>query len=230
MRSTTRPLLFLCLPALMAATQVTAALAGNVERVTLTVPMPSQLDMRGIDTILITRFIIDREEDEVDLNRELIPLLRRGLYKRTNLEILDVDPPSLPEQPLRDLLANNGFWRRMGSTYGADLIISGKVSFDVSDRSGFVTRDVISPVTGQRIRRTVYVDREGLTLWLNLFFIRGSTGALLYEDHFMGDDTVPLGGMDELTGLFSLFEQFEDDIMGILVTRARTVQRYLFTE
>jgi hypothetical protein len=204
--------------------------AKDVSRVTLTVPMPARIDMDGIRTVLVTRFIIDQETESVDLNSEVVALLRRQLHKRTNLQILDVDPPALPEQPLSQLLANTGFWRKLAETYGADLLIAGKAGFEISDRSGFVERDEISPLTGQRVRRTRFVDREGILLDMNLFFIRGSTGRLQYEDHLTGENTLIGMGHDRLASLFTLYEQFEDDILGIVVPSVKTVQRFLFTE
>jgi hypothetical protein len=152
------------------------------------------------------------------------------MRKKTTLDILDVEPPALPEQPLRDLLANTGFWRRMAETHGADLVIAGVAGFEAGDRSGFVQQDEISPYTGQRVRRTRYVEREAFTLRLDLFFIRGSTGQLVYEDQFKAENTVVGRGTDRLTALYGLFEQFEEDIMGIVVPRAQKAQRYLFTE
>ncbi|HXH28085.1 MAG TPA: hypothetical protein VNL37_03505, partial [Candidatus Polarisedimenticolia bacterium] len=143
---------------------------------------------------------------------------------------LDVEPPPLPEQPLADLLANNGFWRRMAETHHADLILSGKAGFTVADRSGYVEQDEISPLTGQRVRRTRFVEREGYTLDLNLFFFRGTTGRLLYEDHFKGENTFQGHTSDRLTVLFTIFDQIEDDVLGIVTPKSRTVQRYLFTE
>src|SRR5262245_33536633 len=124
-----------------------AARAGDVAKVTIAAPMPARLDMTGLRKILVTSFRVDKEVVGVDLNKETVALLRKELTKKTNLVILDVEPPPLPEQPLKDLLANSGFWRRLGETYGADLIISGKVSYETADRSGFVTQDEISPVT-----------------------------------------------------------------------------------
>lgn len=205
-------------------------LAKKVARVTLTVPMPARMSMEGLRTVLVTRFIVDRADDEVDINGELVPLLRRQVRRRSNLEVLDVAPPALPEQPIEQLLANTGFWRKLASTYGADLVVAGVVSFEVSDRSGFIQRDEISPLTGHRVRRTRFVDREGILLDLKLFFIRGSTGRLEYEDHMTGEDTIIGRGNDRLTTLFLMFEQFEDDILGIMVPSAKTVQRYLFTK
>ena len=204
--------------------------AKKVTRVNLTVPLPSRMSMEGLRTVLVTRFIIDRADDRVDINGELIPLLRRQLRRRSNLDVLDVAPPALPEQPIEQLLANTGFWRKLASKYGADLVIAGVVSFELSDRSGFIQRDEISPLTGQRVRRTRFVDREGILLDMNMFFIRGSTGRLDYEDHLTGEDTIIGRGTDHLTTLFYMFEQFEDDILGIMIPSAKTVQRYLFTD
>ncbi len=203
---------------------------SGVFRVSLTVPTPEMIDMRGIRRVLVTRFIVDHDVREFDMNRELVPMVRRGLRRETNLEILDIEPPPLPEQPIAELLANTGFWQRLASRYGADLVIAGRAGFVVSDRSGFVQVDEISPVTGQRIRRTRFVDRQAFTLDLSLFFIRGSTGSLLYEDHFTADETYDGTANDELTGVHTLYERLEDDIVGIIVPRARTVQRNLFTD
>ena len=204
--------------------------AKKVSRVSLSVPMPARMSMDGLRTVLVTRFIIDRADAEVDINGELVPLLRRQLRRRSNLHVLDVAPPALPEQPIEQLLANTGFWRKLASKYDADLVIAGVVSFEVSDRSGFIQRDEISPLTGQRVRRTRFVDREGILLDQNMFFIRGSTGRLEYEDHMTGEDTIIGRGHDHLTTLFYMFEQFEDEILGIVVPSVKTVQRYLFTD
>jgi len=85
-------------------------------------------------------------------------------------------------------------------------------------------------VTGQRVRRTRFVDREGFTLGLNLFFLDGATGRLLYEDQFTGENTLAGHGTDRLTVLYTLFEQFEEDVVGIVVARPKSAQRYIFTE
>jgi hypothetical protein len=215
---------------LIAATLAGPSAGAGELRVTLTVPMPEVVDMTGIRKVLVTRFVIDQEVPDFDLNREMVNGLRRELSMRTNLEILDIEPPPLPEQPLRDLIANTGFWQRLASRYGADMVIAGRAAFLVADRSGFVQVDEISPVTGQRVRRSRFVDREAFTLDMNLFFLRGSTGTLLYEDQFSADETYTGLMNDELSGVHTLFERLEDDIVGIIVPRPRTVQRILFTD
>jgi hypothetical protein len=201
-----------------------------VAKVTITAPMPARLDMTGLRKVLVTSFRVDKELPGVDVNKEIVSLLRKELHKKSALDILDVVPPPLPEQPLKDLLANSGFWRRLGETHGAELIIAGKVSYESADRSGYVTQDEISPVTGQRVRRTRFVEREMFSLGLSLFFLDGTTGRLLYEDQFTGENTLPGHGTDRLTALYTLFEQFEDDVLGIVVPRPKTAQRFIFTQ
>jgi hypothetical protein len=62
--------------------------------------------------------------------------------------------------------------------------VSGRAVFTTADRSAFVTEDIISPVTGQKIRRTRFAEREEYALEANLWFFKGANGAFLYEDTF----------------------------------------------
>jgi hypothetical protein len=52
----------------------------------------------------------------------------------------------------------------------------------------------------------------------------------LYEDQFAADETYTGLVNDGLSGVHSLFDRLEDDIVGIIVPRPRTVQRSLFTD
>jgi len=220
----------LALPLVLIAAAGPATAKHDVVRVTLSVPVPERIDMTGVRRILVTRLVVDQEVREFNLTKELVEVIRRDLRQKARLGMIDVDPPPLPEQPLPQLLANTGFWRRMAEQHEADLIITGQTSFKVADRSGYVHVDAISPLTGQRVRRTQFVEREAFILDLRVFFLRGSTGELLDEDHFNGEDTYNGRGTDELAGMFDLYEQMAEDIRGIVAPRWRQVQRSLFTE
>jgi hypothetical protein len=202
----------------------------NEIRVTLQVPMKEKIDLTGIHRVLLTQLIVDQETPQVDLGKELVDVLRRDLHRRTHLEPDPGPAPALPEQPIRDLLANNGFWRRLADQHGCDLVIAGETSYRTSDRSGYENMDVISPVTGQRVRRTVFVQREAFTLDLRLFFLRGSTGELLHEEHFNADETQAGTGYDRLAALLELYDQMADDIMAVVSPQPRQVQRTIFSE
>jgi hypothetical protein len=203
--------------------------AGTVE-VKVTLVLPERIEMTGIDNVLVTRLVLLTDNPKVDLNREMTGLLKRELRKKTPLQVLDVEPPPLPEQSLEELTADAPFWKEMGDKYGADLILTGSLGYDITDRSGFVQEDFISPVTGQRIRRTRFADREGFEMHLHLYFLKGRSGKLVYDDKFSEDTTMEGRGNDPLTALFAMFEHIESDVMGIIAHKEKTETRTLFTE
>jgi hypothetical protein len=205
---------------------LTLAAAGAV-RVNISLPLPPRLDAAGAKTILVVHFLANDHPD-LDLSGETVKALRRLLEKHTAFRILDVEPPNIPEQNLADLLKNQEYWREIGRRYGADLILSGEVGFGSVDRSGFIEEEFVSPVTGQRIRRTRYAERESFDLDLDLAFFWGASGEVAYQDYYDEDVLYEAKGVDHLQVLYDLVGRLEPDIVGILASRRRSELRYLF--
>jgi len=213
--------------AAMALSFASQADAGVV-RVPIGLPLPARLDTTGIQTILVVQFLASDHPD-IALSQEMVRLVRRLLEKGTTFRILDVEPPNLPEQNLQDLIQNREFWREMGRRYGADLILSGDLRFETEDLSGFVTEDYVSPVTGQRVRRTRYAERQSFDLNLDFLIFRGATGELAYQDRFQEQTLSEGKTADHFQVLFDLIGRLEPEILGILVGQWRTETRGLFT-
>ena len=191
--------------------------------------MPARINTAHVKTILVAQFIAP-EHASVEVGKEFVRFVRRELHKGTTFEILDVEPPALPEQPIEDLLKNDVFWKHLGEEYGADLIVSGRCVFTTADRSAFVTEDVISPVTGQKVRRTRFAEREEYALEANLWFFKGANGAFLYEDTFRDRQVYEGKSNDALQIFFSLAERLTPDLVGVVAPQKRTETRYIFEE
>lgn len=204
------------------------ALAGW-EVVQVELPVPPRLDTTGLHRVLVASFVTS-DHPTLDLNREVSRYLRRTLSRGTRFEVLDVDPPAIPEQPLDELLANDVFWKKLGKDFGADLIVSGRLRFETQDRSGFVQVDQLNPATQQKVRRTQYAEREEFLLDLNLFFFKGDNGAFLYEDTFRDNALFEGTTHDSLQILFDLLEGLRSEILGILTRQTRVDPRYLWTD
>ena len=202
--------------------------AGTIQ-VKVSLPVPELIDMTGIESILVTRVVLLNDNPKVDLNREIVALLRKELRKRTGLHVSDAEAPPLPEQSLDELSRNPEFWKDMSDKYAADMILTGSLKYEITDRSSFVTEDVISPMTGQRMRRSRFADREGFEMVFHVYFLRGRDGALLYDDEFSEDTTVDGKGNDPLTVLFTMFEHIESDMFGIISGKQKVETRTLFT-
>jgi len=205
-------------------------LAKDTVKVRVVLPLPERIDMRGIQTILLTSMVLSTDNPRLNLNREMIRLIKRELRKNTQLEVLDVEPPPLPEQPLAELVANKIFWKEMAEKYAADLILTGSLGYLIEDRSSFVQQDYISPSTGQRVRRTRYADREGFDLDLHLYFLRGASGKLVYDDRFSAESTFNGKGNDALSVLHGMFGSIEAEVIGIVSPKLKTESRILFKE
>jgi len=202
--------------------------AGAV-KVTVSLPMPQKIQTANIHKILVARFVAT-DHPSVDTDREMVAFLKRELARGTSMQVLDVDPPNLPEQTPEELMRNATFWKHIAEENGADLVVSGRVSFGTHDRSGFVQEDTVSPVTGQKVRETVYAEREDFELRVNLWFFKGANGALLYEDSFKQSQIYEGKSNDPLQAFFDLMDRLKPDILGVLVPQKRQDPRTIFTD
>ncbi len=197
--------------------------------VTIQLPLAARMDVSNVRTILIANYV-EGDHPDLALSHELVRLLRRLLEKGTKFRILEVAPPNLPEQTVESLIRNKEFWRTIAQRYGADLILSGEILFGTENRSGFVSEDYVSPVTGQRIRRTRFAEQEAFDLALRIFFFSGETGEIAYQDTFSETALQEGDGVDHLQMFYSLMSRLEPEILGVLKPRKRQEVRYLFTD
>jgi len=201
---------------------------GKALRVSVSVPIPPRIELEGLNTVLVASFRAD-ESALLDVNRELARFLRGELQKRTRLEVLDVvPPPAIPEQRTEDLINNREFWKHLGREYGADLIVSGVALFGRQEVSGFEEVDVVSPATGQKVRETRFVEQEEFSYGLDLLFMDGATGGLLFRDRLRR--AVRFRGLmnDPLHAFYELSESLSDDIVSVVSTRMRVESRLIY--
>lgn len=190
--------------------------------------LPPRLDPSGFDSLLVASFVTGAT-DLLETNREITRFLRREFHKRSRLDVLDVTPaPAIPEQTVEDLLANHEFWKHLGREYGADLIVSGVVDFLREDRSGFQDVDVVSPVTGQKVRETRFVEQVQFTYTMDLFFIEGATGTLVFRDRLHRSATYPEGANDPLTAFHELVGTIVREVLAVISPRVREDVRFIF--
>jgi hypothetical protein len=196
--------------------------------VVIQVPLPPKLDISGMSNILMASVLTEDHELQ-DINREIVRYLRGELRRETSLAVLDVvPPPAIPEQGLEDLVANTEFWKKLGRQYGADLILSGRIEFDRDDISSFQNVDSVSNVTGQKVRRTEFVELEEFRYEMTVLFIDGKTGELLFRDEVSRKVTYRGMGNDSLTAFFAMSDAIVGDILAVVTSRMTHEQRAVF--
>ena len=215
--------------ALCVATLAAVAARAGVLEVQIKLQLPQRIDVTGVRRILVAGFRANDNPD-LDVDVEYRKHLKSLLRHRSNFEVIDADPPPLPEQEPAEIIKNAAYWKRLGERFSADLILAGLVDFDKSNKSGFVQEDIINPTTGQRYRRTRYADREGFKLGVTHYFFRGATGELVYEGRLTEEVMFEGLGNDPLSALLQLAERMSPELLGVITPREKSETRYLLTE
>ena len=117
----------------------------------------------------------------------------------------------------------------MGTTTGAEVIVTGSLEFRIEDRSGYKTEEYVSPINGQTYYRQVYVEQTGFLFDIVFLVMDGRSGEKILQDEFK--DFRQAGGRkaDELQGLFENLFSLENQILNLFVSREREADRYIFT-
>jgi hypothetical protein len=213
------------------------AMAG-VSQVRLKLPLKPRLPLRGNEKIALAPFLVVTEADKskdkrlqnVDLQAEFHRFLKKQIDKKTKLEVIETPPElKLPTQSLTELGRATEFWRSVGTTTNAEIIVSGTLEFRVEDRSGYKTEEYVSPINQQTYYRQVYVEQTGFVFDIVFLVFDGRTGEKILQDEFK--DFRQTGGRraDELQGLFENLFSLENQILNLFVAREREADRYIFT-
>ena len=212
---------------------------GGVTQVRLRLPLKPRLPLRGNEKIALAPFLIVTEAEKardkrlagIDLQGEFHRFLKRQVEKKTRLEVLETPPDlKLPTQSLTELAHSTEFWRAVGATTGAEIIVSGSLEFKVEDRSGYKTEEYVSPINGQTYYRQVYVEQTGFLFDIVFLVFDGRSGEKLLQDEFKDFRQTGNRRSDDLQGLFENLFSLENQILNLFVAREREADRYIFTD
>ena len=212
-------------------------LLGGVSQVRLKLPLKPRLPLRGNEKIALAPFLVVTEADKsrdkrlqnVDLQGEFHRFLKKQVERKTKLEVVEADV-KLPTQNLSELGRAAEFWKSVGTSTGAEILVSGSLEFRVEDRSGYKTEEYVSPINNQTYYRQVYVEQTGFVFDIVFLVFDGRTGEKILQDEFK--DFRQTGGRrsDELQGLFENLFSLENQILNLFVAREREADRYIFTD
>ena len=216
---------------LVLLTAVLLAGCASFVEVPVETPLQSKLDVSSFRRILIAGFVTDMGDAEVDLGSETARLLQNQLRSSSRMQVLEPDRPPLQDaldrvterlgeagrynRAERDqftleadrLLQDAEFWRRIGEEYQQPLIVTGKLGFDVQNRSGFQPEERVVRAPGGRpqlVRGSRYTERKGYSLNADFYFVDGRTGQTLHKEKFT--EEVLYGEEQKVSPLSSYFE------------------------
>jgi hypothetical protein len=220
-------------------------------------PLQSKIDVTTFRRVLIAGFVVDpSEETEVELQSETVRLLQNQLRAHTKLQVLEPDRPPLLEALDKAMegkapgshytssereqyrlegervLQDSEYWRKIGEEYQNPLVVSGRMSFDVQNRSGFESEERVERVPGTNRSRLVrgnrYLERKAYGLTAEFVFLDGKTGQVLHREKFTEE---VLYGEEQkvspLSAYFELMDRLLPNFLGIVSPQRIRGQRIL---
>ena len=200
----------------------------DVVEVPVSLPLPPRLKLDDVKTVLVASFLVN-DSDMIDVNRELVRFLRTEFRKHTSFEIQNINPPpAVPEQTLEDMAKNAEFFRWLGHEHKSDVLVTGAMHYTRRDASGFEDVDIVSEVTGQKIRQSRFVEQEEFTFELDVLYFRGADGSLLFRDRLRRQAIFRGTANDPISAFYELGNSIAGDVISVIASRTRVDQRLLF--
>jgi len=211
-----------------------ASLAAEVVEVELTLPLPAKLDLRDRSTVVVVPFMTvsfdgesSSEIGDLDVQGEFDGYLNRVLRRNTHLKVLESGPLEFPTRDLSKLARDGDFWRFVGESTQADLILAGALDFDVETRSGYRT-EPFSTTSTTTYYRQVLVERSGYEFDILMLVLDGRSGDLMFAENFKDFREFERARVDPLVGMYENLDALEDRIVGIFTPRWLRTTRSMF--
>jgi hypothetical protein len=227
----------------------------NYIEVPIETPLQSKIDVARFRRALVAGFAVDASAVDVDIQSETVRLLENQLKGRTKLQVLEADRPPLldalakakesrPEMVNADserdqsrleaerLLQDAVFWRGVGEEYQSPLIVSGRMGFEVSSRTGFQAEErvVNDPITNapRMIRGNRYLERRAYSISAEFYFVDGGTGEVLHREKFTEEVLYSEEQkVSPLSAYFELMDRLLPNFLGIVSPQRIRGQRIL---
>ena len=155
----------------------------------------------------------DRAPLQVALDGVLVKLGAQGRLNREEKEQFRLEADKVLQDP--------EYWRKLGEEYQQPLVVTGKLAFEVQDRSGFqAEQSVVRRSSDGRptlIRGNRYTERKGFTLNADFYFIDTKTGELLHKERFTEEVLYSVDQhVSPLSAYFELMDRLLPNFLGVI--------------
>lgn len=200
--------------------------AGRSVRIEL--PLPPKLDLTNYDYLYFPGFVANVKGVDFDTEQTAINFFTREFKRNEVMEILAEDKVDLSAKDPREFFARQQpFFRQFNFLHAEEtLAITGVISFNILDRSGF--KEVSSTDTfGRRYNRSQFVEVTGFNLELQIYVYELNEGKLLYRGVMRDSTDLEGDNVDEQLVYNELLQRVSDRVMGLFTNTVVKAERSL---
>jgi len=202
----------------------------NTKKNTVRIPLslPAKLDLSNYDQVYFPGFVSDVKNDYFTPDVEALNFFRRELVRRNIINVIKKEPVDLSDKDPRSFFEREQpfFTQLQVESQETTLAITGVVSFDARDLSGF-KRVQEKTATGGIAYRTQFVEMTGFELNMRVFVYDLKTGRMLFRET-LGDRMDVVGKeADQRLIYYDLLARISDRILGLFTNTVIQDERIL---
>lgn len=215
------------LPIFLLAMGLISCGGGPKKSVRIALPLPPKLDLTNYSQVYFPGFIAETENETFHAGTEALNYFRREFVRRDIIDIVDLQPLDLSDKSARGFFERQQPFFQTITTENAEetLAVTGAISFEVLDRSGFRQVEA-TDISGRSYYRTQFVEIRGFDLTMRVF-VYDLNGQLLYSESLKDSIDIEGEAFDERVVYYELLQRISDKVLGLFTNTVVKAERSL---
>jgi len=185
-----------------------------------------KFDLKPYQKVFLTNFLIKKETQDFNINKELQDYLSFELEKKANIKVEALKAPS-PNQTQFDKPEH---WRTLAAPDKEnDIIVSGALEYTQEVRKALIQKDK-KRYEDPFPQETKLMERKFYTLNLDVYFISTQNGKVLYKRSFKETKAYKNPNQTAYFAFFELIQKIRDKLFLDIHGGQRIQERYLIRE
>jgi hypothetical protein len=200
---------------------------GSRSSVRIALPLPPKLDLSDYDYVYFPGFIAETQNEGFDPDLEALNFFKREFQRREVMSIIPVDAVDLSEKDARSFFVKEQpYFKTFNFEHSENtLAVTGGITFEVLDRSGFRQVET-TDISGRSYYRTQFVEISGFDLTMKVF-VYNLQGQLLYTESLKDSIDVEGESIDERLVFYELLQRISDRVLGLFANTVVKAERSL---
>jgi hypothetical protein len=211
-------------PALLLPLVLLAACRGGdiYRKIRVELPSYSTVHPEQFEQVVFSGFVVAKEPEGLDLNKEIIEYLSPEFEKKLNFRVTR-QPVALESE---GLFQKPDFWRSLAPEPGRALFVTGNAELTRDTRKAILGRpraDADDPLT----QKSGIAERIVIVLSLHLYFIRGDSGEIVLERDFRETKVYANPKQRIDFAFYDLAQRIKAKLFRQILSEERIQERYL---
>ena len=202
-----------------------ACTSANIRRLLIEMPRPSSIRLDAYQELLISDFLVKKEVSGFALNKELTDYFKAEWEKKFKGKVALAKAAPAREEDFKAAEV----WKTMAGNSSRAVVMTGQVAFSQEARKALLEKEP-GWKEGYFSAQNILSERLIFTLEVNIFFIRGETGDILFQRDYKETRTYKSMKQPADFAFFELIQTAKQKLFSSILGDERFQERYLISK